>query len=126
MTEREDKMSTKIGTLLGFIIIIIILFLARITGIYIHIVLASLCLLILVKHAMKKREHSAQIHKKWKNVNRIVGGLLIAIVISGIAMSIESIYLHALIVHKITSVLFLVFILLHCKQHILYWKMKKE
>lgn len=118
-------MNTRIGVLLASIAVFILLFLAKITGVYVHIVLATVFCIFLVRHATKKREHSIRIYKGWKKINKIIWFLLILIISSGIAMAVESIYFYAHFVHKITSVLFLIFIFFHCKQHILYWKIKK-
>lgn len=118
-------MDKKIVALIGTVIVFVVLFLARITGVYVHVVVASIFLIVLLLHAFKKAKQGTLVLKSWQRVNRTLFGLVGILIVSGILMGIPSIHLYALIVHKLSSILFLVCILLHCKQHILYLKINK-
>lgn len=107
---------------LGTILLFLLLFCVRITGAAIHCILGGILVVISLVHFLGQKKKVPYMQKGMKLLDISLTLVMLLLIVSGVLVHIFSGIFLWKIVHKVSSVLFLLGIILHLWQHRSYFK----
>lgn len=113
----ERRLKRKLATLATFFVLIL-LFCVRVTGVHFHMVAGLIFVAVLAIHTITRRRRILKCPIRWKIADIVCIIATIAVLISGFMIPFFKGSMLATMIHKLSSVILVIGIIVHIFQHV--------
>ena len=112
----DRRLKRKLATLATFFVLIL-LFCVRVTGVHLHMVAGLIFIAVLAIHTITRRRRILKCPIRWRAVDIVSLIAMLAVLVTGFMIPFFKGSMAVVILHKLTSVMLAVGIIVHICQH---------